>query len=228
MRQLQEAPHKLEDKHVLCTSTPDLSPAGPRWGRGDRGKVSRGQGGWSFHHSLERIAQNLNTQATFCPSLGLPHCSQTHPLALTLPRPWRTQLRALSWQGSACSPLGLSVLQASQGQGPTHCQEARGSLEQLIGIHSPWEPFVTLIQKPFLAFPATSRAHSPLRVPAGSPLWITRSRALGVLSPSWCSPLQNHPVSWWTHGKLVPQAWGQAHPRIHLPKRQRSFHFLRS
>lgn len=28
-------------------------------------------------------------------------------------------------------------------------------------------------------------------------------------------------------GKLVPQAWGQAHPRIHLP-RDRSFHFLRS
>lgn len=54
----------------------------------------------------------------------------------------------------------------------------------------------------------------------GSPLWITRSRAPGVLSPLWCSPLQNHPVSWWTHGKLVPQAWGQAHPRIHLPKRQ--------
>ena len=69
------------------------------------------------------------------------------------------------------------MLQALQGQGLTHCQEARGSFKSsssesiLLGNQT---LFVTLTQKPFLAFPATSRAHSlytsaSQAVPSGSP-----------------------------------------------------------
>ena len=123
------------------------------------------------------------------------------------------------------------MLQASQGQGLTHCQEARGSFKSsssesiLLGSQT---LFVTLVQNPFLAFPATSRAHS---------LYTSASQA--VLSGS---PHPGHWVFCLLHGAhhskttLFPGglmgSWCPRPGGRHIPgsicPRDGSSHFLRS